>query len=148
MTQAYKYSILYFLLFSLLLVASGVMLFEEKIGFSIIDITKYYLGDEEKFIAAKSPEGILKIVLPHIFAFGLFFMVILHFLLFTKYKDTITIKMLIYTLFVSGFIEIFSPFMILFGAEVFAYAKIVSFVVFQGLILYITWLLFNSIINN
>lgn len=148
MTQAYKYSILYFLAFSLLLLASGIMLFEEKIGFSILNITEYYLGNEEKFVVAKTSPGILKIVLPHIFAFGLLFMVLLHFLIFTKYRDTQTIKILIYALFTSGFLEIFSPFMIVFGSEFFAYIKIASFIVFQTLVIYISWLLFSSIVND
>ena len=148
MTKAYRYSIVYFIVFSMLLVSSGIMLFEEKIGFEIHNILEYYLGNEEKFMVQKSYEGILKIVLPHIFAFGLFSMVILHFLVFTKYRDSTHAKSLIYTLFISAFLEIFSPFMIIFGAEFFAYIKIVSFVLFEGLVVYISWLLFNSIVNN
>ena len=148
MTQAYKYSIIYFLAFSMLLVASGVMLFEEKIGFSISAITQYYLGNEEKFIVAKTSPGILKIVLPHLAAFGLFSMVILHFLIFTKHKDTKQIKILIYILFTSAFLEIFSPFFIILGADIFSYVKITSFIVVESLILYISWLLLHSIMNN
>ncbi|MFT5661041.1 MAG: hypothetical protein ACI9TV_001687 [Sulfurimonas sp.] len=148
MTQTYKYSIVYFLAFSMLLVGSGVMLFEQKIGFSTNAIVAYYLGDEDKFIVAKSSTGILKIVLPHLFAFGLFAMVILHFLIFTKYKDTKQIKILIYILFTSAFLEVFSPFFIILGAEFFSYIKITSFIVLESLIIYISWLLLNSIMNN
>lgn len=148
MTQTYKYSILYFLAFSLLLVLSGIMLFEEKIGFSIVNITEYYLGNEEKFITSKTTSGILKIVLPHIFAFGLFSMVLLHFLIFTKHRDTRTLKILIYAIFLSGFLEIFSPFMIFFGSPFFAYIKILSFILFESLVLYISWLLINSIVKH
>ena len=148
MTKAYKYSIVYFLAFSLLLLVSGIMLFEDKIGFSIQEITKYYLGDEEKFIVAKTSTGILKIVLPHIFAFGLFAMVILHFLIFTKHRDTKQLKTLIYLIFISAFFEIFSPFFLIIGADFFAYVKLTSFVLFEALVLYIAWLLFNSIIHN
>ena len=148
MTQAYKYSITYFLAFSILLVVSGIMLFEEKIGFSILEINEYYLGSEEKFTLAKTSTGVLKIVLPHLFAFGLFSMVILHFLIFTTHKDTLHTKILISILFISAFFEIFSSFAILIGAEFFSYIKIGSFILFESLIVYISWLLFNSIIHD
>ncbi len=148
MTQAYKYAIGYFLAFSLLLMASGIMLFEHKIGFGINQITEYYLGSEEKFTVAKTFTGILKIILPHIFAFGLFTMVLLHFLIFTKYKDTRRLKILTSLLFSSAFLEIFSPFFILLGAEFFSYIKIASFILLESLVLYISWLLFISLMKK
>ena len=148
MTKAYKYAIVYFLLFSILLVISGIMLFEHKIGFSVQGVSEYYLGSEEKFMVAKSSTGILKIVLPHIFAFALFSMVLLHFLIFTKHRDTAHSKALIYLLFSSAALEIFSPFMILLGAEFFVFIKIASFVLFESLVIYIAWLLLNSIIKD
>lgn len=148
MTKAYKYSIVYLLAFSLLLLISGVLLFEHKIGFSINGILEYYLGSEEKFIAAKSLGGILKIVLPHIFAFGLFAMVILHFFIFTKHRYKRGIKILIYLMFASAFLEIFSPFFIVFGLVFFAYIKMVSFILLDALVIYSAWLLFQSIIDD
>jgi len=148
MTKAYKHAIVYFLLFSILLVISGIMLFEHKIGFSVQGVTEYYLGSEERFIAKKSSAGVLKIVLPHIFAFALLSMVLLHFLIFTKHRDTAHTKTLIYALFTSAALEIFSPFMILLGAGFFVFIKIASFVLFEALIIYISYLLFNSIVKN
>ncbi|WP_457743209.1 hypothetical protein [Sulfurimonas sp.] len=148
MTQTYKYAIVYFLAFSLLLLLSSVMLFDEKIGFSIDEITKYYLGDKESFVIAKTFAGVLKMILAHLFVFGLFSMVLLHFLIFTKYRDTRGMKILIYLLFMSAFLELFSPFMIILGVDFFAYIKLFSFVLFEGLVLYIGWLLFYSIVYN
>jgi len=146
MTTAYKFAIGYFLIFSVLLLMSSVMIFEYKIGFDKVSILNYYLGNEVLFIPAKSLSGILKIVLPHIFVFGLFSMVILHFMIFTKQRDTKKIKFLIYLLFVSVFLEIFTPMMIIGGFESFAYLKLLSFVVLESLIFYILYLLFFSII--
>ena len=148
MTKAYKYAIVYFIAFSLLLVTSGALLFESKIGFSITEIAEYYLGNEDKFIVAKTPAGVLKIVLPHLFAYGLLAMVLLHFLIFTKYRDSSHLKFLIYAVFISAFFEISSPFMVIYVSEYFAYLKLVSFVLFEGLIIYLAWLLFNSIVKN
>lgn len=148
MIQSYKYAILYFLVFSLLLVLSGALLFEEKIGFSIAGVLNYYLGNEETFIQQKSTLAIFKTILPHIFAFGLFCMVILHFLIFTKNRYTKKAKLLIFVIFISSLLEIVSPFFIVNGFEFFAYIKLVSFFLFEGLIIYISWLLFSSIVQS
>ena len=146
MTNAYKYSIIYFLAFSLLLMFSGAMLFEHKIGFSVQEVSNYYLGSEEKFINPKTGSGILKTILPHIFAFGLFIMVILHFLVFTKKRDSKSVKLLIFLTFISALLELAFPFGIINGMEFFAYLKLLSFGVFELLILYSSWLLFRSIV--
>lgn len=145
MTKEYKTAIIYFLLFSLLLLLSGILLFEDKIGFSVVAVLTYYLGDTESFITAKSLGGTLKVALPHIFAFGLFSMVLLHFLIFTKQRRSRQIKLLIYLIFVSSFLEIFSAFFIILGADVFAYIKLFTFFLFEGLLFYLLWLLFFSI---
>lgn len=145
MQEAYKLSILYYLAFSLLLIVSAVMLFEHKIGFSYSAVLEYYIGNEEKFISAQSAGGVLKIVLPHIFVFGLFAMVLLHFLVFTKLRGEKSLLLLIYAAFGVAMLEVFSPFLIINGFEFFAYIKLFSFFALLAIILYISWLLFKSI---
>ena len=142
MIKAYKYALLYFLLFSLLLLLSGGLLFEQKIGFSALDVLNYYEGNETLYIQKKSFLGILKIILPHLFAFGLFSMVALHFLIFTKKKN---LQILVYMVYLTALLEMLTPFFIINGFELFAYLKLLSFFLFQGLIIYILWLLFFSI---
>ena len=146
MTKAYKYSIVYFLVFSLLLILSGVLLFEYKIGFSVEQISSYYLGDEDKFINPQTSASILKITTPHIFAFGLFIMVLLHFLIFTKKRSSKTLKAVIYLTFLSAILELLSPFGIINNIEFFAYVKLLSFIIFDLLVLFSSWLLFRSIV--
>ena len=148
MQKAYKLSILYFLIFSLLLIVSAVMLFEHKIGFSFSGVLEYYIGNEEKFISSKSTTGILKLILPHIFVFGLFAMVLLHFLVFTKLRYKKSTLALIYLTFITALLEIFTPFLIVSGFEFFAYVKLLSFFIFLALTLYIIWLLFQSIVYD
>lgn len=145
MQQAYKLSIFYYLLFSLLLIISAVMLFEHKIGFSYNSVLEYYIGNEDKFIPAQSASGILKIVLPHVFVFGLFAMVLLHFLVFTEIKAKKAFLVLIYATFITAFLEIFAPFMIVSGWSFFAYIKLLSFFIFLTLTLFTLWLLFRKI---
>ncbi len=146
MTNAYKYSIIYFLAFSLLLMISGVLLFEYKIGFSVEQISSYYLGDEDKFMNPQTSSGILKIITPHIFAFGLFIMVLLHFLIFTKKRSSKILKAVIYLTFLSAILELLSPFGIINSIEFFAYVKLLSFIIFELLVLFSSWLLFRSIV--
>ena len=148
MQKAYKYSIIYFLLFSTLLLGSSILIFENKIGFSINAILSYYQGDEQKFISAKTTTGLLKIILPHIFAFGLFIMVVLHFLIFTKHRNQKKTKFIIYFVFIMAILELSSPFFIINGLDFFAYIKISSFFGFELSLLYLFWLLFYSIVYD
>lgn len=148
MQKAYKLSIIYYLIFSLLLIASALMLFEYKIGFSYEGVLDYYIGNEEKFIPAKSTSAILKSALPHIFSFGLISMVLLHFLVFTKLRYKKSTLTLIYLTFLSAMLEIFTPMLIVNGFETASYLKLFSFFVFLALILYISWLLIHSIIHD
>ncbi len=115
MIKAYKLAIIYYLLFSILLISSAVMLFEHKIGFGFSSVLDYYIGNESKFITAKSFSGILKLVLPHIFVFGLLGMVLLHFLIFTKRRYKKSTIVLIYVTFFTAFLEMFAPFFIING---------------------------------
>jgi len=146
--KAYRHTILYFLLFSLLLLFSGALIFADKIGWSAHDIMQYYLGNPDTFQVAKSFEGVTKIILPHIFAFGLFAMVLLHFIIFTKKRNTQEFRVLIYLTFLSAFFEIFSSLMIIEGFKLFAYIKLFTFFLFYLLVLYLLFILFKSIIYD
>ncbi|QOP43740.1 hypothetical protein FJR45_07155 [Sulfurimonas sediminis] len=148
MQKAYNFAIFYFILFSLLLLLSSSVLFASKIGFTTEGVLTYYLGNETLFIAPKTPGGILKIVLPHIFAFGLFVMVTVHFLLFTHKKRTKELQLLTSALFILSFLEIFTPFAIINGFESLAFLKIFSFFFFEVVILYTLFILFKSILYD
>lgn len=96
-------------------------------------------------MSAKSSQGLLKIVLPHIFAFALLSMVLLHFLKFTNTKNKKALIVLIYALFITQFFEIFAPFFMLHISELFVYVKLFSYLVYFGLMLITLHLLFASI---
>ena len=146
--KAYKYAISWFLLFSILLLISGAAIFAQKLGFSYMSIHNYYLGNDATFTVAKTFNGLLKIVLPHIFAFGLFVMVILHFMIFTKKRDTKEMQYIIYLSFLAAFLELFSPFFIILGLDFFIYFKIIAYFLFNFIILYTMFILIKSIIYN
>lgn len=144
MHNGYKYSIIYFSCFVLLLLVSALMLFAHKIGFDPATIAHYYLGNGEMLLQ-KSNTGILKLVLPHIFAFGILSFVVIHFLIFTDYKKRSYTLMVIYILLAAQTLEIFSPFLIINISEYFSYLKLISFVVYMILLPLIFFLLFKSI---
>jgi hypothetical protein len=121
------------------------LLFEEKIGLGLHALRAYYLGDEALFMSVKSTQGLLKIVLPHIFALALLSMVLLHFLRFTNTKNKKALIVLIYVLFSAQFFEIFAPFLMLHISELFAYVKLFSLLVYFVLMLTTLYLLFASI---
>ena len=137
---------LYFLLltFALVLISlqlgSGIWLFVSKYGLSPNELVSYFAGDEAKFIMAKSFEGLIETAVPHFLAISLTVFVYAHFLLFTKRISENQKSLLIFGLFTSAAVDIFSPFGIIYGYEIFAWFKIVAFWSFEmlmGLLLYI-----------
>lgn len=137
---------MYFGVFVLLLLISGVMIFAQKTSFSPVGVLHYYIGYEVKFITAKTNIGLLKLVSPHIFAFALLSMILLHFLVFTRFKQKV--RIVIYLLFGVQFLEIFTPFLIINVAPLFVYLKLLSLFVYLMLLLSILLLLVISIIKE
>jgi hypothetical protein len=124
------------------------MIFESKIGFDIERALSYYFGDKALFIASKSNSGLLKVVLPHILGFALLSMVLLHFLIFTKFRNRVFVKVLLYTLITTQFFEIFTPFLIINISEMFIYLKILSFIIHMAILPMVLYLLFDSIARS
>ncbi|WP_304545253.1 hypothetical protein [Sulfurimonas microaerophilic] len=146
MHNAYKYSIIYFSCFVLLLLVSALMLFVHKIGFDPTQIAHYYLGDGD-LLLQKTNAGIFKLILPHIFAFGVLSFVVIHFLIFTDYKKRSYTLMVIYILLIVQALEIFSPLLIINVSEYFSYLKLISFIVYMLFIPLIFFWLFKSILK-
>ena len=118
---------------------SGIWLFGEKFGFLPSEVYLYFAGDEKRFIVAKSFEGLLETAVPHFLAISTTIFVYTHFLLFTTVISEKQKFFLISSLFIFALIDIFSPFGILYGYELFAWLKILAFWSFEltmGLLLY------------
>ena len=146
MQNSYKIAIVYFILFSVLLLVSALMIFAVKVGFSPMDIFNYYAGNEDMFIQVKSFSGLLKVSYPHIFAIGLFSMVLLHFVYFTSFARNKLFRYLIIFTYISILLEFLSPFGIILGSSLFASVKLISFVFMFLLFFFIFWLLLHSIL--
>lgn len=145
MHQSYRVAIAWFALFGALLLASGMVLFLSKIGFTYEAVKSYYLGSETLFINPKSSYGLLETALPHLGSMGLFIMVTGHFLLFSDQRKKRLAKKTVVFLFIAALLDIFSGFLIVEGWTFFVWVKLLAFGLLQLLGLYLLWLLFSAV---
>ncbi|MBE0498860.1 MAG: hypothetical protein IBX43_06405 [Campylobacterales bacterium] len=122
---------------------SGIWLFIEKYGLTPGEVYLYFAGDEANFIMAKSVEGLLETAVPHFVAVSATIFVYAHFLLFTKEISEKRKQLLIFGLFLTALIDIFSPLGILYGCELFAWLKVLSFWGFEILMGVLLYMLFS-----
>lgn len=144
MNNNYRIAILYFCLFSLLLLGSSVALFSTKIGLSADAVSTYYQGSDALLIPAKSFEGLLEIITPHTFSMALFVMVLTHFILFIKKDKTPNTITLIIVLYTALFIEIFSPLGIIYHLPFFNLLKWGSYFILEAISLYFIAIVYLS----
>lgn len=123
---------------------SGIWLFGEKFGLLPSEVYSYFAGDEEKFIMAKSFEGLLETAVPHFIAISTTIFVYAHFLLFTDVISEKKKALLISALFTTALIDITSPFGIIYGYEFFAYVKLLAFWSFEFLMGLLLFVLFQA----
>lgn len=132
----------------LMQLASGIWLFIEKYGFSVHDVFTYFAGDENSFIPAKSFEGLMETTVPHFVAVSTTIFVYAHFLLFTTVISEKKKKLIIYSLFISALINIFSSFGIIQGHELFAWIKVFAFWSFQTFMGVLLCILFLAVLRE
>ena len=124
---------------------SGIWLFIEKFGLLPSEVTLYFAGDETNFIMPKSLEGLLETAVPHFLAISTTIFVYAHFLLFTDVISQNKKFLLITSLFVTAMIDIFSPFGIIYGFEIFAWTKVIAFWSFEFLMGLLLFVLFQAV---
>ena len=135
--------VVFFLILASVQFASGLVLLWLKTGFTIEGVERFYRPDLFDVNAkAKSLYGLLKIALPHFFAMGLMWFVVIHFLMFAvkasqKVKNTLAmstgLSMMSYNVL---------PFLITFHSTAWAPWTFLTFALFEiGLLLtvYICW---------
>lgn len=122
--KLYTLAIRYFMLFVILLLASGVALFWLELA-----------------IESKSIETIIEILTPHLIGMGLTLFVIAHFLLSsTKFTQNFSLKIFL-ALAVIILLDQSSYLFILMGFEVFGWIKLVSLLLYILLSLVLLWML-------
>ncbi len=138
------------LLYILLFLLTDIFLFAVKIGFSYSSVVEYYLGDEETFKNPVSFMGLLEGTHFHLFSVALMLILLNHLMAFTA-TGRFTKLLIVYTSYVSGFLNIASPWLIRFLSPVFAYLKIASFLIFHvslAVLLYFSFLYVRASSNK
>jgi len=125
MQRAYRFAIVYFALFGLLLLFSAGALFFSKIGFSADAVRLYYLGSDT--VPGKSPYGLLETAVPHLGAVGLFIMVGAHFLLFAPERAKHRTVKLALALFAAALLDIASGYFIATGHTAWVWIKLAAY---------------------
>ncbi len=144
MMNIYRYAIVYFTLFGVLLLCSGIWLLGMKAGFSLEALTQYYLGSDVMMTRAKSNTGLLEVAVPHMGAIGLFIMVTSHFILFTPQRERRRMMWLMALWFLSALGNVFAPFVVIAGFDAFVGVKLMAFFLFQFLGFYFLWHVFHA----
>lgn len=111
---------------------TGTLMFVGKLGFSYDGIVRYYLGDPEQFINPRSFAGLLEVTHFHLFAMGIFFVVVAHLLLHAPLADGVR-RLLIGTLAVTLLLDIAAGWLVRYVAPEFAWLKLGAFVSLQGI---------------
>jgi len=113
------------------------ILFEQKIGLKISDISNYYLGNPEKFIKPKSLIGTLEISYFHFLPMAVYLLTLSHFVFLVNGKFNIALTIL---LFLTALVDnVSGVFIVIFG-DGFVIVKFVSFLLFEF------FLLFSSVV--
>lgn len=142
-----KTIVLFFLFYSFAFWATNFGLYFFKMGLTYQSVVDYYLGSPQQFTQPRSFLGLMEVSHFHLFAMGIFLVTLTHLLLFVPIPVPLKL-LLIVASFVSSFCDEASGWLIRFVSPVFAYLKIVSFVVLQSsivtMIVLAAWSLIGS----
>jgi uncharacterized membrane protein len=110
---------------------TNVLLYFSKMGLSYTSVVEYYLGSEERFLTARSYQGLLEVSHFHLFAMGMLLLVLTHLILFVRASNQ-TKAWLIAVPFLAALLDEGSGWLIRFVHPLFAYMKIAGFLLLQG----------------
>jgi uncharacterized membrane protein len=126
---------------------TNVGLYFSKMGLTYASVTEYYLGSEERFLSARSYQGLLELSHFHLFAMGMLLLVLTHLTLFIRVSNR-TKLWLIVVPFLSALIDEGSGWLVRFVHPLFAYGKIAGFLLLQSslavLVVVSLWAVFAS----
>ena len=109
---------------------TNVLLFFHKMSLSYTSVVEYYLGSEERFLPARSYQGLLEVSHFHLFAVGMLLLVLTHLVLFVPMKNHWK-AWLVVVPFCSAILEEAAGWLTRFVHPGFAWAKIAGFLLLQ-----------------
>lgn len=128
--------VLCFLVYTFILWLTNAGMYFSHMGLTPSSVLEYYLGNEEKFLQPRSLQGLLEALHFHSFAMGMMLMTLTHLLLFVPLPYR-TKALGIGIAFFSGLASELSGWGVRFIHPAFAYVKIGSFLLLEGVMLWL-----------
>lgn len=117
-----------FALYLVVQAVSAAVLFALKLGGGAAGVRAFYLGSEERFVAAKSLAGILEVAVPHLLAIPLVLFAAVHVVGFARALSPRAFAVLVALAFGSAPLGIVASFGVRFVAPGLAWVKVLAFV--------------------
>ncbi len=130
---------------------TNALLYFNKMTLAPSSVVAYYLGDPELFTSPRTYQGLLEVSHFHLFAFGMLLLVMTHLILFVPLSGRAK-AWLISVPFLAGVLDEGASWMVRYGGEAFAIAKVAGFLLLQGslavLIIVSVWSVFTGSQEN
>lgn len=111
---------------------TNALLYFEKMTLAPSSVTAYYLGDESRFLPARSYLYLLEVSHYHLFAMGMLLLVLTHLVLFAPLKSNRLKAWLVALPFASALLDEGSGWGVRFVSPVFAWTKVLGFLALQA----------------
>lgn len=134
-----------FLGYTFLLWMSNFGMYFSKMTLAPSSVVEYYLGSEEKFMQARTMQGMLEVLHFHSFAMGILLLTLTHLMLFVPLSMR-TKAWGICTAFVAGIGDELAGWAVRFVHPGFAYAKVGMFVLLQSVLLWLMVLVARALL--
>src|SRR3990172_8370489 len=126
---------------------TNALLYFQKMSLDPASVVEYYRGAEERFLTAKSFQGLLEVSHFHLFAMGMLLLVLTHLMLFIPLADRIKLWLIV-TPFASALLDEGAGWLVRFAHPGFALLKVGGFLALQtslaALILLSLWSVFRG----
>lgn len=134
-----------FLAYTFLLWCSNFGMYFAKMTLSPHSVVEYYLGSEERYLEARTMQGMLEVLHYHSFAMGILLLTLTHLLLFVPLSMRVK-AWGICVAFAAGISDELSGWAVRFLHPSFAWAKVGSFVVLQAVLLWLMVLVAKALL--
>lgn len=122
--------IVMFVIYVALLWVTNALLYFGKMGLTYSSVVDYYLGNEERFQAPRSYQGMLEISHFHLFAMGLLLLTLTHLMLFVPMRSDLK-PWFVVVPFGAALLDEGSGWLVRFVSPAFAYLKIAGFLLLE-----------------
>lgn len=133
-----------FLLYTLILWVTNAGLYFAKMSLLPSSVVEYYRGNPERYLEPRSLQGLLEVLHFHSFAMGMLLLTLTHLLLFVPLSPRIK-AWGIATAFGSGLGGELSGWLVRFVHPAFAVLKVASFVLLEGVLLWLMVLVAHAL---